>query len=51
MAHLFLAFFLVIFGVNLLFGLTIPIWVIGLLALAAGALFLLEHFRVRVRRK
>ena len=51
MAHLFLAFFLVIFGAGLLFGLTIPIWVSGLLALVAGSLFLLEYFRVRTDRK
>jgi uncharacterized membrane protein HdeD (DUF308 family) len=51
MAHLFLALFLLVFGLNLLFGLSIPFWVTGLLALVAGVLLILEHFRVRVDRK
>jgi len=51
MAHLFLALFLIIFGLNILIGLSIPMWVIGALALIAGALLVLEHFRVRVDRK
>jgi uncharacterized membrane protein HdeD (DUF308 family) len=51
MAHLFLALFLVVFGLNLLFGLSIPIWVTGLLALIAGVLLVMEHFRLRVDRK
>jgi uncharacterized membrane protein HdeD (DUF308 family) len=51
MAHLILALFLIIFGLNLLIGLSIPMWVIGLLALAAGVMLAMEHFRVRVDRK
>ena len=51
MARLFLALFLIVFGLNLLFGLSIPIWVTGLLAVIAGALLVMEHFRVRVDRK
>lgn len=51
MAHLFLALFLLVFGLNLMVGLSIPTWVTGLLALVAGALLVLEHFRVRVDRK
>ena len=51
MAHLFLDLFLVVFGLNLLFGLSIPIWVTGLLALIAGVLIVMEHFRLRVDRK
>jgi hypothetical protein len=51
MPHLFLALFLIVFGLNLLFGLAIPIWVTGLLALIAGALLVMEHFRLRVGRK
>ena len=51
MAHLFLALFLIVFGLNLLFGLSIPIWVTGLLAVIAGVLLVMEHFRVRVDRK
>ena len=51
MSRLFLALFLVVFGLNLLIGLSIPIWVTGLLALIAGVLLALEHFRVRVDPK
>ncbi len=51
MATLFLALFLVVFGVNLLIGLAIPPWVTGLLALFAGVLYLAERFHVRVDRK
>ena len=51
MAHLFLALFLLVFGLNLLFGLSIPIWVSGLLAVIAGVLLVMEHFGVRVDRK
>lgn len=51
MAHLCLALFLLIFGLNILTGLFIPMWIIGALALIAGVLLVLEHFRVRVERK
>lgn len=51
MANLFLALFLIVFGLNLLFGLSIPMWVTGLLALIAGVLFAMERFGVRVDRK
>jgi len=51
MAHLFIALFLIVFGLNLLFGLSIPIWVTGLLALIAGIMLIMEHFRVRMERK
>ena len=51
MAHLFLAVFLLVFGLNILIGLSIPMWVIGALAVIAGVLLSLEHFRVRVDRK
>ena len=51
MAHLLLALFLIVFGLNILVGLSIPMWVIGLLALAAGVVLVMEHFRVRVDRK
>lgn len=51
MAHIILAIFLILFGVNLLFGLLIPFWLTGGLALAAGILLLLERLRVRVDRK
>ena len=51
MAQIVLALFLVVFGLNLLFGLSIPIWVTGVLALVAGILIALNHFSVRVDRK
>jgi len=51
MAHLFLAIFLLVFGLNLLFGLSIPMWVIGVLAVIAGVLLVMDHFRVRMDRK
>lgn len=51
MAKIFLALFLVIFGLNLLFGLNIPIWVTGVLALVAGVMLLMEYFSVRVDKK
>jgi uncharacterized membrane protein HdeD (DUF308 family) len=51
MAKIFLALFLVIFGLNLLFGLNIPIWVTGVLALLAGVMLLMEYFSVRVDKK
>ncbi len=51
MAHLFLALFLLVFGLNLLVGLSIPTWVTGLLAVVAGVLLVMDHFRVRVDRK
>jgi uncharacterized membrane protein HdeD (DUF308 family) len=51
MAHIILAVFLVVFGLNIMFGLAIPMWVIGLLALIAGVLLMAERFRVRVDRK
>lgn len=51
MAQLFLALFLIIFGLNLLFGLSIPIWVTGLLALIAGVMLVMERFGLRVDKK
>ena len=51
MAQLFLALFLLVFGLNLLVDLDLPSWVTGLLALVAGTLLALAHFKVRVDRK
>jgi hypothetical protein len=48
MAPIFLALFLIVFGLNLIFGLSIPIWVTGLLALVAGILILMNRFNVCV---
>jgi hypothetical protein len=51
MAKIILSLFLIVFGLNLLFGLSIPIWVTGVLALVAGVMILMEHLTVRVDRK
>ncbi len=51
MAHLFLALFLIVFGLNILLGLTIPPAVPAILAIIAGALLIAEHYRLRVDRK
>ena len=51
MAHIFVALFLLVFGLNLIFGLGFPPWVLGSLALVAGVLLLMERFRVRVDRR
>ena len=51
MAQLLLGIFLVVFGLNLLFGIALPTWVTGLLALAAGIALLADRYRVRVDRK
>ncbi len=51
MAQLFLALFLIVFGLNLLFGISIPIWICGLLAVISGVMIVLEHYRVRMDRK
>lgn len=45
MGFLFLAVFLIVFGLNILVGLGLPGWVLGLLALIAGVLLLAERFR------
>ncbi|HVU22775.1 MAG TPA: hypothetical protein VHE13_01540 [Opitutus sp.] len=47
MANIFLAIFLLVFGLNLVVGVTIPNWVIGVLALIAGALLLAHSFGFR----
>lgn len=44
MGHLFLAIFLLVFGLNMLFALSLPLWVLGVLAVIAGVLLLLERF-------
>jgi uncharacterized membrane protein HdeD (DUF308 family) len=51
MSKIFLALFLIVFGLNLVFGLSIPIWVTGILALVAGVMLIMEHFSVRVEKK
>ncbi len=44
MAHIILAIFLIVFGLNVIVGLSIPMWALGALALAAGILLLAERF-------
>ena len=44
MGHLFLAIFLIVFGANMLFALSLPLWVLGALAAIAGVLLLVERF-------
>jgi uncharacterized membrane protein HdeD (DUF308 family) len=51
MSKIFLSLFLIVFGLNLVFGLSIPIWVTGVLALVAGVMLLMEYFSVRVEKK
>jgi hypothetical protein len=51
MAKIFLSLFLIVFGLNLLFGLSVPIWVTGLLALIAGVMLAMECFGVSVSKK
>ena len=51
MAQILIALFLIVFGLNILFGLSIPLWVTGLLALLAGVLMLMERFGICVTRK
>jgi len=51
MARVFPGLFLIVFDLNLLFGLNIPIWVTGLLVPIAGVLLFIEYFRFRVETK
>jgi hypothetical protein len=44
MTHLSLAIFLIVFGLNILFGLPIPMWVTGLLAIFAGVMLVMRRF-------
>ncbi|MBI2511750.1 MAG: hypothetical protein HYV96_07225 [Opitutae bacterium] len=51
MANLALAVFLLVFGLNALLGLSLPVWVLGALALVAGALALIERSRTGAGRR
>lgn len=44
MANMALAVYLLPIGLNILFDLDFPSWLLGVLALVAGALMLLERF-------
>jgi len=50
-AHLFLAIYLIIVGLTVLFGLSLPPWIAGLTALIAGILLLAGQLGVSVHRK
>jgi hypothetical protein len=49
MAHLLVALFLFVFGLNILIGNPIPNFIIALLAIIAAVALVFDHFRVRVR--
>lgn len=51
MGHILLALFLLVFGLNALLGLSMPVWILGALALAAGVFLLFERFGVRTDRR
>jgi len=44
MAHVFLAIFLIVFGLNVVIGLALPGWLLGGLALVAGIMLLFQRF-------
>ncbi len=46
MAHIFLAIFLIVFGLNIILGLMLPGWALGGLALVAGILLLVQRFTI-----
>jgi len=49
MAQLLLAVFLLVFGFNLVIGVSLPTWIIGLVTVSAGILLLTVHFRAPSR--
>lgn len=51
MANIFLAAYLILIGLNILAGLSIASWVMGVLALVAGILLLAERFGFPSRKK
>lgn len=51
MAHILLAIYLVLAGLNILIDTNLPSWVLGVLALAAGVLLLAERFGLTAKRK
>ncbi|HWA09761.1 MAG TPA: hypothetical protein VG838_09950 [Opitutaceae bacterium] len=46
MGHLLLGIFLLLFGLNIVAGLSIPMGLIGTLAIVAGVFLLIERARV-----
>ena len=51
MANLFLAAFLLVFGLNILIGFGLPNWITAILAVIAGILILVERANGRSPRK
>ena len=51
MSQLFLALYLVLVGLSILFGLNLPSWIAGLLALIAVVLMLLGRFGLKFDKK
>lgn len=51
MANIALAIYLFLVGINILFDADVPSWALGVTALLAGALMLLERFGFGVRKK
>ncbi len=49
MAHLLLAIFLLVFGINIVAGLNLPPWILGVLALVAGIMLIVERGRLRAK--
>jgi len=50
-AHIFLAIYLIIVGLTVLFGLSLPPWIAGLTALIAGVLLLASYVGVSINKK
>jgi hypothetical protein len=51
MSRIALAVFLLVFGLNLLLGIALPTWLLGILAVIPGVLILFESYHVRIDRK
>lgn len=51
MAHIILAIYLILVGLNILIGIDLPAWVLGILALVSGVLLLTERFGITAKRK
>lgn len=51
LAHIFLAIYLILVGLTILFGLTLPAWIAGIFALLAGLLMLASRFGVNLSKK
>lgn len=51
MAQIFLALYLIVVGLTILFGLNLPAWIAGILALIAGVLMLVSRFGVRIDKR